>query len=159
MKIQWGKLGGLLGIGYCLAGLFLIFLGWNGAASYDREPAQLPYVVSGGIGGLALVVIGASLLIVQSQRADRTAFQASIEDLRTTIERAGGVVESERLSTAAAATSAEAAGEVVAGPTSYHRPDCRLVAGQRGVAAMTLSAAISRGLDACRICAPTPSPA
>ena len=44
MKIGWPKLGGLLGIVYCVAGFFLIFLGWNGAASNDREPAQIPYV-------------------------------------------------------------------------------------------------------------------
>src|SRR5262245_21748043 len=159
MRIQWGKLGGLLGIGYCLAGLFLIFLGWNGAASYDREPAQIPYLVSGGLGGLALVVIGASLLVVQSQRADRAAMQASIEELRSAIERAGSVMGGAGISNAAAATSAEATGEVVAGASSYHRPDCKLVEGQRGIAAMKLADAISRGLDACRVCGPAPSPA
>jgi hypothetical protein len=155
MRIQWGKLGGLLGLAYCLAGLFLIFLGWNGAASYDREPAQIPYLVSGGLGGLALVIIGASLLIVQSQREDRAALQASVEELRDALERAGGAVAGTGLSTAAAAaSSAEATGEVVAGPSAYHRPDCQLVEGQRGLAAMTLAAAVSRGLDPCRVCSP-----
>ena len=52
MNKRWSKLGGLLGIAYCIAGFFLIFLGWNGAASNDREPAQIPYVISGGIAGL-----------------------------------------------------------------------------------------------------------
>ena len=37
MKMRWDKLGGQLGILYCLAGFVLIFLGWNGAASYDRS--------------------------------------------------------------------------------------------------------------------------
>ena len=152
MRIQWGKLGGLLGIGYCLAGLFLIFLGWNGAASYDREPAQIPYVVSGGLGGLALVVIGASLLIVQSQRADRAALQASVDELRDAIERLGGVGSDPGLSTAVAASAVES--EVLAGPNAYHRPDCRLVEGQRGLAGMTIAGAIARGLDPCRVCAP-----
>ena len=63
MKIGWGKLGGQLAIGYCLAGFVLIFLGWNGAASYDTVSAQMPYLVSGGIGGLALVVVGAGLMV------------------------------------------------------------------------------------------------
>src|SRR5262245_17290201 len=125
MRLQWGKLGGLLGIAYCLAGLFLIFLGWNGAASYDREPAQIPYVVSGGIGGLALVVIGTGLLIVQSQRADRAALQASVEELRAAVERLGGIDAEAGVSSAVAASSVDA--EVVAGPSAYHRPDCRLV--------------------------------
>ncbi len=71
MKNGWPKLGGLLGIAYCIAGFFLIFLGWNGAASHDREPAQIPYVISGGIAGLGLVVLGAALIVAHSLRTDR----------------------------------------------------------------------------------------
>jgi hypothetical protein len=90
MKNAWPKLGGVLGIVYCIAGFFLIFLGWNGAASNDREAAQIPYVISGGIAGLGLVVVGAALIVAHSLRADRIELRASIEDLRTTIERADG---------------------------------------------------------------------
>jgi hypothetical protein len=87
MKIGWPKLGGLLGIGYCVVGFFLIFLGWNGAASNDREPAQIPYVISGGIAGLGLVVLGAALIVAHSLRTDRVELRASIDDLRATVER------------------------------------------------------------------------
>ena len=68
MKNGWPKLGGVLGIVYCIAGFFLIFLGWNGAASHDREAAQIPYVISGGIAGLGLVVVGAALIVAHSLR-------------------------------------------------------------------------------------------
>ena len=71
MKLRWDKFGGQLGIGYCVAGIVFIFLGWNGAASYDRVQAQIPYLISGGVAGLALVVLGAGLIIAQGQRADR----------------------------------------------------------------------------------------
>jgi hypothetical protein len=87
VKNAWAKLGGVLGIGYCVAGFFLIFLGWNGAASNDREPAQIPYVISGGIAGLGLVVVGAALIVAHSLRADRIELRGSIEDLRAAIER------------------------------------------------------------------------
>jgi len=87
MKNGWPKLGGVLGIVYCIAGFFLIFLGWNGAASNDREPAQTPYVISGGIAGLALVVVGAALIVAHSLRADRIELRGSIDDLRAAIER------------------------------------------------------------------------
>ena len=87
MKNGWPKLGGLLGIGYCIVGFFLIFLGWNGAASHDREPAQIPYVVSGGIAGLALVVLGAALIVAHSLRTDRIELRGSIDDLRAATER------------------------------------------------------------------------
>ena len=89
MKIGWPKLGGLLGIVYCIAGFFLVFLGWNGAASYDREPAQIPYVISGGIAGLGLVVLGAALIVAHSLRADRVELKASIDDLRAEVARLG----------------------------------------------------------------------
>ena len=91
MKNGWPKLGGLLGIAYCIAGFFLIFLGWNGAASHDREPAQIPYVISGGIAGLGLVVLGAALIVAHSLRTDRVELRGSIDDLR-----AGNPVHSTR---------------------------------------------------------------
>jgi hypothetical protein len=81
MSKLWSRLGGVLGIAYCIVGFFLIFLGWNGAASYDREPAQIPYLISGGIGGLALVVLGSALIVAHSLRADRVELQGAIEDL------------------------------------------------------------------------------
>ena len=74
-------------IGYCIVGFFLIFLGWNGTASHDREPAQIPYVVSGGIAGLALVVLGAALIVAHSLRTDRVELRGSIDDLRAATER------------------------------------------------------------------------
>ncbi len=90
MTKQWSKLGGVLGIVYCVVGFFLIFLGWNGAASNDNEPAQLPYLISGGIGGLGLVVLGSALIVVQSLRADRVELVGAIDDLRGAIVEAGG---------------------------------------------------------------------
>ena len=57
-KLSLPKLSGQLGVGLCLVGLLLVFLGWNGAASRDRVPAQFPYLLSGGIAGLSLVLLG-----------------------------------------------------------------------------------------------------
>ena len=89
MRNQWAKLGGVLGIVYCVAGFFLIFLGWNGAASNDRVPAQIPYLISGGIGGLGLVVLGSALIVAHSLRADRVELRGSIDDLRDAIADRG----------------------------------------------------------------------
>ena len=149
MKLRWDKLGGLLGILYCLVGALLIFLGWNGAASYDRVSAQMPYLVSGGLGGLALVVLGSALIVTHSHRNDRASLQATLEDLRETL---GRVAEAEQV---AVGHGAETGTDVVlAGPNAYHRPNCRLVVGQSGVTPMNIAAARGRGLEACRICAP-----
>lgn len=88
-KRAWGRLGGQLGVGLCGLGFLLVFLGWNGAASVDRVPSQFPYLISGGIAGLCLVVLGVGMIIVQNQRADRAALQASLRELQESLERAG----------------------------------------------------------------------
>jgi hypothetical protein len=150
MKTRWGKLGGQLGVGYCLAGLALIFLGWNGAASYDRVESQMPYLISGGLAGVALVIIGVGLLIVQAQRANRNATAAEIEELREAVERlaAGGGAPAPKV----AGGSGDVA--VVAGPSSYHQADCRMVEGQAGAVTMFRAEAKVHGLTPCRICEP-----
>ena len=58
-----------------------MFMGWNGAASVDRVPSQFPYLISGGIAGLCFVVVGVGVLVVQNQRADRAALQATMQEL------------------------------------------------------------------------------
>ena len=153
MRNPWVKLGGLLGIAYCIAGFVLIFLGWNGAASHDRESAQIPYVVSGGIAGLGLVVVGAALIVAHSLRTDRVELRGAIDDLRAAIERGasaapGGAAVGE---TGGAGAQPET---VIAGADSYHRAGCTLVVGQAEAVAMTRSEAAAAGLTACRVCKP-----
>ena len=74
----------------CLLGFGVIFLGWNGAASKNVIMAQFPYLISGGIAGLAIVVIGAAMLIVQNAREDRARIEAALERLAAAVEAGGG---------------------------------------------------------------------
>ena len=142
MKLRWNTLGGKLGLVFCVAGLALIWAGWNGAATYNDIRKQFPYLISGGIGGLALVVIGVGLMVIQSQRADRVQLEANLVELRAILERMTGV---------AATDGAADAGLVVAGPNAYHRPDCKLVAG-RDLRRIPPDQAIAAGLEPCRVC-------
>ncbi len=157
MRNQWVKLGGLLGIAYCIAGFVLIFLGWNGTASNDTETAQIPYIVSGGIAGLGLVVVGAALIVAHSLRTDRVELRAAIEDLRAAIERGapGQAVGAEGVVVAAVgADSGDDVDTVVAGSDSYHRPACAVVAGQVEAVTMSRAEATDAGLAPCRVCKP-----
>lgn len=88
-RAVWSRLGGQLGVGLCAVGFLLVFLGWNGAASVDRIPSQFPYLISGGVAGLCFVVLGVGMLVVQNQRADRAALQATLRELQEALERAG----------------------------------------------------------------------
>ncbi len=93
-KLIWSRMGGQLGVGLCAFGFLLVFLGWNGAASLDRLPSQFPYLISGGVAGLCFVVLGVGMLVVQNQRADRAALQASLRELQAALTRAGLAQES-----------------------------------------------------------------
>jgi hypothetical protein len=145
------RLGGKLGIGVALLGFFAIFLGWNGAASFADLRQQFPYLISGGLVGLALVVLGAALLVTESLREQRAEMIAALHQLRLAVEQSGG-----------GGSTVEAIhalpGQVVAARLSFHRPECRLVQGQTGLRALDLDAALAEGLDACRICDPAALP-
>ena len=151
MKRNLPRLGGQLGVALCVVGFILVFLGWNGAASRDRVPAQFPYLISGGIAGLCLVIVGVGMLIVQNQRTDRAALQASIDRLREAVERSGGAA-------AAGNGAAVSAGSVVAGASSYHQPECRLAEGRSEAEVISQEEAIERGLTPCRVCNPPEPP-
>jgi hypothetical protein len=142
MNLQLGRLGGQLGVLLCLIGLIAIFFGWNGAAGSNVPMAQFPYLISGGIAGLAIVVIGGALLVVQNAREDRARLEAVLERLITAAEHSGG---------AGAAGSGSTAGLVLAGGSSYHRTDCALPAAREEAHLMPLEDALGRRLEPCRV--------
>ncbi len=146
MKLRWNTLGGKLGLFFCIAGFAVMWAGWNGAASYNDIRKQFPYLISGGLVGLALVVIGVGLMVIQSQRADRVQLEANLTELRNILERMTA------LPTSNGAAEAET-NLVVAGPGAYHRPTCKLVSG-RDLRKMTVQQAESADLEPCRTCAP-----
>lgn len=150
MKIPWERFGAKLGIGFCLAGIVFVFLGWNGAASVDRVPSQIPYLLSGGIAGLCLVVIGAALIVAEAGRDDRDGLRAQLEELRAAIENSGG-----RPSGNGSAPASGRRGQFVAGDTTFHRPTCRLLEGREDLPLVTADDVSNRGLIACRVCEPS----
>jgi hypothetical protein len=154
VKLRWDRLGGQLGVGLAVVGFLLIFMGWNGAASYDRVPAQFPYLISGGIAGLALVLFGSALLIVQNARQDRAELQQTLSDINDGLERlaATNSARANGSANARAIAAAEEEGLVVAGGSSYHRATCKLVEGRGALPTMTVEAAEAAGLAPCRAC-------
>jgi hypothetical protein len=62
------KLATYIGVTSALLGFALIGLAWNGAAELDYIQGQLPYALSGGLGGLGLIVTGMAVLGVQAMR-------------------------------------------------------------------------------------------
>ena len=146
-----GRLGGRLGLGIVALGFLAIGLGYNGAAGTIALPAQLPYLVSGGLIGISLVILGAALLIVQAGREDRQRLEALLLQL---VEASATTVAA-----TAAVTPSNVEGLFAAGSASFHRPDCRLVEGRDDVNYLTGAEAGANGLKACRVCQPLGAPA
>jgi hypothetical protein len=140
-----GRLGGKLGIAVSLLGFLLIYLGWNGAGSFNDIRQQFPYLISGGIAGLAFVILGAALLVIEAARAERAELQATLLELREALEGVG---------TPVATRSVPSADLVVAGASSSHRQTCRLVDGRDDLEVLAADEAAGRGLNPCRICDP-----
>ena len=147
MEPKRTKLGNQLGVVFCLAGFVLVWVGWNGAASYDLATRQFPYLISGGIAGLCLVNVGVGLFIVQSQRAERTRLEQNLAGLTRILET---LVE---VSGRVPAGTAED-GLVMAGSTAFHRPECHLVHDHPRLRTMTAEMAVEEGLSPCRACEP-----
>jgi hypothetical protein len=149
-RLRPAAFGGGLGLVVVAAGLLVIGIGWNGAAGAGGEingvptlSAQLPWLLSGGILGLGLVVFGAALVIVHNARVDRARLEGKLDELVEAVGRGGSVV-----------APSSAAGIFAAGGASYHRPDCRLVSGRGDVEYVTGAEVAARALNACRVCRP-----
>jgi hypothetical protein len=117
-------------------GLVLIGLGWLGASRTPLVQEQLTYLISGGLFGLALVVLGGFLYFAHWQT----------EVLREVRNQTAEITAALR----AGAAPVPFAGALLATPegTLAHRPDCPVVRGRPDLEPATA------GLEACSICEP-----
>lgn len=144
---NFGKLGGKAGLALAAIGLLAIAFGWNGAAGQTSTLFQLPYILSGGLIGIAFVILGAAMLIVQSNREDRALLEAKLDLLAEAFLEGQGRAPK-------ADAPGDVSGLVVAGSASYHVPGCRLVDGREETSYLTPAEARDRDLKACRVCQP-----
>jgi hypothetical protein len=157
-------------VGWVLAalGALALFLGWYGVSGESLTSKQLPYLVSGGLTGIALVIVASVFLATEDVRRQLSRvddlhrkvddlYALFVEDLSAPPAAASegprdGPRDRRRKTTGAATDPAE----VVALPagSSYHRPDCALVTGKPEAAVVNARAARARGLRPCRVCDP-----
>jgi hypothetical protein len=143
--------GGVLAV----LGLIAIVIGWYGAANTGFEFEQTPYLISGGILGLALCFLGGFVyfaywvtrLIRESRtQADRAA---DVLDQIAALLEAGALSGGRSRRPAIAGAGAEFV--ATRGGAFFHRPDCTVVAGRKGLKHVTARTA---GLEPCGICDP-----
>ena len=91
VRAQWDRVAGAAAI---VAGGGAIIGGWIGVSQATVPAAQLPYIISGGIGGLFLLGVGATLWLSADLR-DEWRHLDSLEDrvvARVTDARSAPVV-------------------------------------------------------------------
>ena len=162
----WSAVRPVLGWVLVLFGAAALFAGWYGVSGEALTAKQLPYLVSGGLSGVALVVLAAAFLATEDFRRqiDRVnALETKIDDLHRLFVAelaAPTVATAEPTGTSApAATSPLASAGVAAivalpGGTSYHLRDCSLVRGKSGMTPVDATAIEERSLRPCRVCDP-----
>jgi hypothetical protein len=69
------------GLALVVAGFIALFLAWNGAAGIDYVQGQIPYLLSGGLVGVALVGAGLTVVNVQTRRADQAELINKLDEL------------------------------------------------------------------------------
>jgi hypothetical protein len=154
-----------LGWGCIAAGGVLLVLGYVGVSGETIVSKQLPYVVSGGIGGVFLAIVGACFLLTGdrnrgSGRPDRV--ERMVGELHSVlldhIEAAQPDSQTTANQRAEPATTNSDRVLVVDGGETFHRASCAMVA-DRATTTVVHTVAAQRGLRPCPVCAPATSPA
>jgi hypothetical protein len=138
-------------------GFLLVILGWAGASHTPLLFEQIPYLISGGLLGVALVFAGGFVyfaywmtLLVRESRTARVDLQASLSRLETLLASGamiGGSFEPPQVESA----NGHARYVATATGTMIHRPDCVAVANREGLRAVSPD---TPGLTACGLCEP-----
>ena len=145
-------LGKILGLLFVTAGFIVIGKAWDGAASINFTTGQFPYLLSGGFIGVGLIVTGCTLLFLATVRGERQAMTDKLDEVSRLLGRS---LNRMQLSSNGVAGAGE---QVVAGESTYHRPDCRILKGKTGLTTLTLEQVAAEGLRPCRVCEPPELP-
>lgn len=134
-------------------GVLLIILGWLGAAHTPFTFEQTPYLISGGVLGLALVVGGGFVYFGYWQTVRIRESRQQAEELSRTIARLESLLAGGAAVNGGNGRHAAAVTGFVATPNGsiFHRPDCPVVAGRTDLSTVDPD---KTKLDACRICKP-----
>jgi hypothetical protein len=147
-----------------VAGGVLLLGAYLGISKETDVARQIPYLVSGGMGGMALVILGAALVV--ADKLEETRGDASQARLAHQVDDLHGLIVSAVATdvapvgapTAPGAGTGEAPdddGTLVAVPSgrTYHRQSCELVRG-KPAQPVTDAEIATRGLSPCPVCQP-----
>ena len=88
----------IAGVVVAAAGLLLIGFAWSQVAGEANVARQMPYLISGGIFGLAVVLIGLTVINVASKRRETALREQQTRLLADAVDQLGRVFRDERFS-------------------------------------------------------------
>jgi hypothetical protein len=163
----WASVRPVLGYVFVGIGLILLLTAYLGVSREVLVAKQLPYLVSGGMFGLAAVTLGSRLILIEDLRRDAgrlDRLEQAVADLHSVLlTRADAPPPSSdpllRDGKASATASANGHGTseqllALTGGDSFHREACPLVEGKSTAKPLTAVAAQRKGLRACPMCQP-----
>lgn len=135
-------------------GLVSIFVAWYGVAHSHYEYDQITYIVSGGVLGVGLILLGGFLYFgawlaktASDQKETNRRLADSLLVLADVVSRSSAPAAG-----TAAAADAGAVPVLAGGGSTVHRRDCALIAHREDLRTLTGAEA---GLGTCRVCRPS----
>lgn len=165
-RVLWRWIGAALRpwLGWILIGIgaLAMLVGYLGVSREAIPAKQIPYLVSGGIGGIFFAVLGAYFLGTQEMRNDSgrlDRLERMVEELHgalLTRADAPQLFNGSRAATDEETTRPARRVVVVPGGQLFHRAECAMTEGKSGTE-LTPAAARKRGMRPCPTCAPVAS--
>jgi len=149
-------------MGYVLVaiGVVLLLTAYLGVSREVLVAKQIPYLVSGGLFGLAFVTLGSRLLLIEDLRRDAgrlDRLERAVADLHAALLSRPDAPSPYVDGTSRTSSNGHARTEAVlalTGGDSFHRPDCPIIEGKESARPLTTAAAQKKGLHACPMCQP-----
>jgi len=136
----------LLALALLVIGVVLVMLGWYGAANTNILTEQIPYLISGGL-------LGMSLIIVAGVVGSSASLSRENRDMHRDLPHTVATVEPLRSVPSPRRAPSDGSVYVVPGGHSYHLPGCPIIEGKRPQE-LTLDDATSSGYTTCKLCGP-----
>lgn len=140
----------LTAVALLVVGIVLVILGWYGAAYTNILTEQIPYLISGGLLGSALIIVAGFLASSASLERENRELRRDLVRTMSSMGARGGSPAFD----GEAAPSNDGKVFTVPGGHSYHVAGCPIIEGKQ-TSSVAMRDAVKSGLGTCKLCGPS----